>query len=179
MKKFLHRLMSLMLILLPFILGGTFIYVNGFNIAMWNKLSSFIQGSPAYGIVVGLLLILLSLIYLATLGENRSSVRFISFDSDDGAVSVSINAVRDFIRKIGDEFSAVISLEPKIRTEKDLISIHLDVKIQTGTRIPELSQILQQRIRESIRDGLGIAEVREIEVCVQEIIGTPPPSHTA
>jgi uncharacterized alkaline shock family protein YloU len=121
-------------------------------------------------------LILLCLIYLVTFGKRRRKVKFISFESEDGAVSVSVNAVRDFIRKLGDEFDAVISMEPKIRAEKDMMSIDLDVKIQSGSRIPELSQIIQTRIRESVRDGLGIAEVREIKVRVQEIVGAPPPS---
>ena len=123
-----------------------------------------------------LVLILIVVTYLATFGSASPRKRFISFESDNGEVSISINAVRDFIRKLGDEFSSVINMNPQIRYEKKLICIDLNVKVQTGSRIPELSRMLQDRVRESIRDGLGITEVREIKVKVQEIVGAPLPS---
>ncbi len=178
MKKLLHGLTGLVILLLPLVWGGLIIYGNGFNTPLRDSIFSFIQESPLSGIGIGLILVLIGLIYLGTFGPARQRSRTISFDSEGGAVSISVNAVSDFIRKLGDEFGAVISLEPRIRSEKDLISIDLDVKIQTGTRIPELSQLLQDRVRESIRDGLGIVEVREIKVHIREIVGAPPPSHT-
>ncbi len=42
-----------------------------------------------------------------------------------------------------------------------------------GTKIPELSQILQQRVRESVRESLGLEEIRNITIKVQEIVGDP------
>ena len=179
MKKILHGFTGLLIVFLPLVGGGLIIYGNGFNNLLRDRAFGFIQQMPVVGIGVGLLLLLVGLVHLGTYGPSRPRLRTISFDSEDGAVSISVNAVCDFIRKLGDEFGAVISLEPKIRSEKDLISIDLDAKIQTGSRIPELSQRLQTRVRESIRDGLGIVEVREIKVHIREIVGAPPPSHTA
>jgi len=179
MKKFLHGLTGLVIFLLPLAWGALLVYANGFNTDLRDVVFQTVQESPLYGQAVGAILILLVLLYLATFGPARSRMRTISFDSEGGAVSISVNAVSDFIRKLGDEFGAVISLEPRIRSEKDLISIDLNVKIQTGTRIPELSQLLQDRVRESIRDGLGIVEVREIKVHIREIVGAPPPSNIA
>jgi hypothetical protein len=134
------------------------------------------ETSPVAGVAAGLVLILIVVTYLATFGPASPRKRFISFESDNGEVSISVNAVRDFIRKLGDEFSSVISLDPQIRYERKLICIDLNVKVQTGSRVPELSKMLQERVRESIRDGLGIIEVREIKVKVQEIVGAPLPS---
>lgn len=176
MKRFLHGLTGLLIVLLPLVWGGLIVYGNGFNITLRDLVFGFIQETPIAGVGVGLLLILLGLVHLGTCGSSRPRLRTISFDSEEGAVSISISAVCDFIRKLGDEFGAVISMDPKIRSEKDLISIDLDVKIQTGSRIPELSRLLQNRVRESIRDGLGIVEVREIKVHIKEIVGSPPPS---
>jgi uncharacterized alkaline shock family protein YloU len=178
MTRFLHLLSGLIVWTLFAVSGGALIYANGFQVeeGLLGLFRS--QGSALQAMEVGGVMVLLVLLHLSTFAPRRPKVKFISFDSDDGAVSISVNAVRDFIRKLGDEFGAVISLDPKIRAEKDLINIDLDVKIQTGTRIPELSHILQNRVRESIRDGLGIAEVREIKVRIQEIVGAPPASHT-
>ncbi len=176
MKRILHALTATLIFLTPLIWGGLMIYGNGINIAFRNFLFDTLQNSPVVGVLLGLALLLIVLVYLGTFGPARSRSRYISFESDNGDVSISVNAVRDFVRKIGDEFGAVVSLEPQIRSEKDMISIDLNVKIQTGTRIPELSQMLQDRVRESIRNGLGIVEVRDIKVKVQEIVGAPPPA---
>ena len=179
MKKLLHGLTGLVVIFLPLIWGGLLIYGNGFNNTFRDSLFVFFQDSPLSGIGVGMLLLLIGLIYLGTFGRPRPRVRTISFESESGAVSIDVKAVSDFIRKLGDEFGAIISMEPRVSSNKDMITIDLDVRIQTGTRIPELSQLVQERVRDSIRDGLGIVDVREVKVHVREIVGAPPPSHRA
>jgi uncharacterized alkaline shock family protein YloU len=101
---------------------------------------------------------------------------YISFDSGNGTVSISVSAIRDYIRKLSGEFSSVVSIDPKIRSLKDGISVDLNVNLVAGARIPELSQALQARVRESLHDGLGIHEIREIKLRVQEITGEPAQS---
>lgn len=167
MKKILHVLSGLLILLTPLI-GGEILL---FNPNLFASLSE-----TFWRFFVGAILIVMVLVYLLTFKSRRARTRYVSFESENGAVSISADAVREFIRKLGEEFGAVVSLDPKIRSEKNLISIDLDVKLQTGARVPELSQKLQDRVRESIRDGLGIIEVKEIKVKVQEIIGAPPPS---
>ncbi len=175
MTKFLHILTGVGIWFLFAALGVTLIHANipGVNQSFFDMLPP-LKSLQTAGI--GGVMVLLSLLYLVTFGPRRQKARYISFDSGNGSVSISISAVRDFIRKLGDEFGAVVGIDPKIRVEKDLISIDLDVKLQTGTRIPEFSQMLKDRVREGIHDGLGIAEVREIKVRIQEIVGTPRPS---
>ena len=176
MKKLLHFLSRVLVWVLFALEGGALLYANLLKDTQGPLRHFYIEDTAFTAAATGCVMLILVLIYLGTFGSARPRLRNISFDSEGGAVSISVNAVSDFIRKLGDEFGAVISLEPKIRSEKDLISIDLDVKIQTGTRIPELSQLLQDRVRESIRDGLGIIEVREIKVHIREIVGAPPPS---
>jgi uncharacterized alkaline shock family protein YloU len=176
MKRLLHVLTGFLVFLTPLVWGGFLIYGNGANTDFRDFLFSTMEKSPAAGVIAGLVLVLIVLIYLGTFGTARPRKRYISFESEHGEVSISVNAVRDFIRKLGDEFSAVISLDPQIRYEKKLIRVDLNVKVQTGARIPELSKMLQERVRESLRDGLGIVEVREIKVKIQQIAGAPLPS---
>lgn len=176
MKKLLHLLTGFMILLTPLVWGGLLIYGSGFNTDFRDLLFNALISGPLYGVAIGILLLLTVLIYVGTFGPARPRKHFISFESEDGSVSISINAVRDFIRKLGDEFSAVISMDPQIRCEKNFVSIDLNVRVQTGSRIPTLSQMLQDRVRESIREGLGIIEVRDIKVNVQEIVGAPLPS---
>jgi uncharacterized alkaline shock family protein YloU len=155
--------------------GGALIYANGLRVDEGQSiLRLFYFGEnwlQAMG--VGGIMVLLSLLYLVTFGPRRPKARYISFDSGNGSVSISVNAVREYIRKLSGEFSAVVSIDPKIRSEKDSISIDLNVNLVAGARIPELSQALQNRVRESLRDGLGIEDVKEVKVLVQEITVEP------
>lgn len=178
MKKLLHALTGMLVFLTPLVWGGLLIYGNAFNNEFRDFIFDSMQNSPVYGVVLGMALVLIVLVYLGSFGSARPKSKYISFDSESGSVSISVNAVRDFVRKIGDEFGAVVNMDPRIRPEKDLISIDLNVEIQTGSRIPELSQMLQDRVRESIREGLGIVDVREIKVKIQKIVGAPPPPIT-
>lgn len=125
---------------------------------------------------LGGLIVLLSMLYLVTFAPRRAKMRYISYDSGEGSVAVSDNAVRDSISKLSGEFSNVVSINPKIKSERDGLSIDLHVELVAGSRIPELSQALQSRVRESLRDGLGIANVKEVKVRVQEIVGEPSSS---
>lgn len=175
MTRFLHILAGAVIWFLFAALGGALIYANGLRVE-GGILGLFYFSERWYEAMgAGGIMVLLSLLYLVTFGPPRPKTRYISFDSGNGAISISVSAVRDFIRKLGDEFGAVVGIDPKIRSEKDAINIDLDVKIQTGTRIPEFSLMLQNRIREGMQDSLGIAEVKEIKVRIQEIVGTPRP----
>ena len=174
MKKMLHRLTGLFILFLPLVFGGMMVYGNGFKTDHRDAVWAFFEEAPVIGVILGVVFILIGVVYLFTFGSARSRDKYLTFPSENGEVSISVTAVREFIRKLGDEFGAVISMDPAVRTEKEMISVDLDVKIQTGTRIPELSQLLQDRIRESIRDGLGIVEVREIKVRIKELVGAPP-----
>ncbi|MCC7299612.1 MAG: alkaline shock response membrane anchor protein AmaP [Verrucomicrobia bacterium] len=176
MTKFLHVLSGLVIWFLFSALGGALIYANGLRVEEGILGAFYLHDRWYEAMGAGGIMTLLSLLYLITFGVPRPKAKYLSFDSGNGSVSISVSAVRDFVRKLGDEFGALVGIDPKIRAEKDSISIDLDVKIQTGTRIPEFSQALQNRVREGVHDGLGIAEVKEVKVRIQEIVGTPRPS---
>lgn len=175
-KRLLNRVTGAAIWILFLLGGGAVIYSNLFGVQE-GLLGLFrAEGARLQAMTIGSVMVLLSVLYVLTIVPARPRLRFVTFESDEGEVSISVHAVRDFIRKIGDEFSAIHQIDPKIHADRDQIRIDLDVKIVSGSRVPELSQLLQARVREGIRDGLGIAEVRVIKVRVQEIIGEPPTS---
>lgn len=173
MTKFFHVLSGAVIWFFFAVMGGALIYANGLGVEEGILGSFYIHESWYEAMGAGGIMVLFSLLYLVTFGPRRPKVRYISFDSGEGSVSISVNAVRDYIRKLSGEFGAVVSIDPKIRAEKDSISLDLHVNLVAGARIPELSQALQSRVRESLRDGLGINEVKEVKVLVQEITGEP------
>lgn len=176
MTRFLHVFSGVVIWFLFAAIGGALIYANGLRVEEGLLGAFYLRDLWLETMGLGGIMVLLSLLHLVTFGPRRPKARYISFDSGEGSISISVSAVRDYVRKLGDEFGAVVGIDPKVRSDKTGISIDLDVKLQTGARIPELSQALQNRIREGVRDGLGIAEVREVKVRIQEIVGTPRPS---
>ena len=82
-------------------------------------------------------------------------------------------AIQDFIERVGKEFAAVKSIDSELIRDKNALDIAISVRVISGNKIPELSQVLQQRIRESVRESLGLDEIRNITIKVQEIIGDP------
>lgn len=172
MTKFLHIFSGLVIWVVFAVLGVALIHfkIPGVTKTLFDLLPPFGSWSS---VGIGALMVLIALLYLVTFAPRHPKMRYISFESGEGSVSISVNAVRDYIRKLSGEFSAVIDIDPKITAEKDRIRMDLNVELVSGVRIPELSQALQSRVRESLRDGLGITDIDEIKVRVQEISGDP------
>jgi uncharacterized alkaline shock family protein YloU len=176
MTKFLHILSGLAIWLLFAAIGLALVHANipGVTKTALDVLPPF-QSWRMSGI--GGIMIFIAMLYLVTFAPRRQKARYISFESGSGSISISVNAVRDYISKLSGEFGAVVRIDPKIRSDKNGISMDLNVDLVAGARIPELSQALQARVRESLRAGLGIDEVNEIKVRVQQITGEPASSN--
>jgi hypothetical protein len=118
--------------------------------------------------------LLLIAIYVLTGCRRCKGEQFITFDTEGGSVSISMKAIRDFLARVGDEFAAVLSLDPAIRAAGGSVEVDLNLRVKAGTQIPELSKMLQERIRESIKDNIGITDVRAIRISVREIVTSAP-----
>jgi len=171
------KLGDFMMTTLLLLIGAGLIYGSAFEPAIGEEIGEAIK-MPLIGSAVGLILMLSVLLRLVG-GCRREKAAFINFDSEDGSVGISTKAICDFIERIGKEFAAVKSIEPKLVKHKDALDIALSVKVLSGNKIPELSHVLQQRVRESVRESLGLEEIRNITIKVQEIVGEPAKSDSS
>jgi len=163
--------MALALVLLA--VGGWIIYSSWFDAEAKDRVFDLIQNSPFLSTGVGLVLILSFLLRLSAGCRRGKKDSYINFQADDGSVGISTKAIQDFIERVGKEFAAVKSIDSKLLPTKGGLDIALDVRVLSGNKIPELSHVLQQRVRESVRESLGLEEIRNITIKVQEIIGDP------
>jgi uncharacterized alkaline shock family protein YloU len=165
--------------LLLLVIGSGLIYGNVFNREVGELMSKLLV-MPLVGTGLGAVLIL-SVVLRWVGGLRKPKDAFINFHSDDGSVGISTKAICDFIERIGKEFSAIKSIDSKLTSGKGSVDILLSVKVMSGNKIPELSHVLQQRVRESVRESLGLEEIRNITIKVQEIVGEPakPPAEPA
>lgn len=141
-----------------------------------NKVGHFILTDPIGKFVAGGALLLLVLLFWMTSIGSGSREQFLSFDTEGGSVNIRVKAVNEFLKRLADEFADILDLRADIAASRDgRIEVQLDIDVKSGTKIQQLSQVLQQRVRESMREGLGIAEVTSVRVNVNEIIQAEKP----
>jgi uncharacterized alkaline shock family protein YloU len=147
------------------------IYGNLFNREVGDFMAKLLV-MPWIGAALGAVLILAVVLRWVGGGRKKKDT-FIDFESDDGNVGISTKAIQDFIERVGKEFAAIKSIESQLVQDKGALDIAMSVRVMSGNKIPELSHVLQQRVRESVRESLGLDDIRNITIKVQEIIGDP------
>ncbi len=118
--------------------------------------------------VAGVVLALLVIVYWLSSIPGAKADRSVSYESEGGRVSVSVGAINSLLSRLGDEFAGIVSLRAAVNSKDK--SVQLDMAVKSGAKLQELSQALQQRVRESMQDSLGIAEMGAIRVFVREIV---------
>ena len=142
--------------------------------ASWEQAIDVIRISRLRTLEYASVFLLLIALYFMTGIRRCKGEQFITFDTEGGSVSISMKAIRDFLTRVGDEFAAILSLEPAIRATGGSVEVDLNLRVKAGTQIPELSKMLQARIRETIKDNLGLTDVRAIRISVREIVTSTP-----
>jgi len=168
--KILHGLIGFVLSLAVLAMGWLLVAnVFGVHYAYWDVL----MNSRIWQFAIGVSLLTLVVLYWLSGLSFGKREQFLSFDSEGGVVSISVNAVNTFLAKLKSEFAGIVDLRANVSASRDgAIEVHMDMTVKAGTHIQQLSQALQQRIRDSMRESLGIAEVASVKVNVQDIVAT-------
>ena len=156
---------------LHILVGTALIYGSLINPAVGERINSALA-IPLVSAGVGAILILAVVLRWAA-GFGRKRTAYIDYQSEGGSVGISTRAIQDFIERVCREFEGVKSIESRLIQGKGGLDIVIGLRVQSDNRIPELSQNLQQRIRESVRESLGLDELGKITVQVKEIVGAP------
>jgi uncharacterized alkaline shock family protein YloU len=108
-------------------------------------------------------------LYLLTGIAWRRRRSFITFENESGTVSVSTDAVRDYLNNLKDEFAAVVWLKSHLQAVRGGLSVGLVLGVRDGTQIPELCKSMQGRVRELLEEHLGTCDLHGVSVEVNEI----------
>lgn len=154
------------------LIGAALIYGNTVDRELGERLAKALE-TPLLSIALGAVMILSVFMHWFGGCGRKKKGKFIDFQSDDGSVGISTQAIQDFIERVGKEFAAIKHIESDLKQDKGGLDIAIRVKVVSGNKIPELSQVLQQRVRESVRESLGLEEIRNITIQVAEIVGEP------
>lgn len=176
MKRAVHIVIGI--VLLTFLIGqGALLIHMGFSQEYWTACIDMLQRERGWGVLAGVAILALVVVYLGTaFNRQPQGEQYLAFKHDGDTVSILLRAVSEFIAKIGEEFAAIVSLKPTLHPRGKSIDIDLDLRVKAGTQIPELCQLLQERVRESVRVNMGLADIKRIRVHVKDIVGDPPPA---
>lgn len=168
--KLLHRVTGLLVFMELLVLG-----LLAFSTAILGDWWAFTTGEfladfPGVGLWGGLATISLAFLFVLTGIPPRHADRSLTFDNDQGAVSISTTAIADYISALAEEFPAVTRMIPRVVPLRRSVDIVVDVRVKTGAPVHEICQLLQRRIRETMTEGLGIKEVHHIQINVPDIV---------
>lgn len=152
------------------LLAGAFRGGDEWNVwvDMWIK-SNHLPAATGAGVII-----MLILLYVLTGLNVPGKIQYLAYDSEGGAVSISLKAVEGFLARIANDFAAVVALQPKLRLIVNQVDVQLDIKVKAGAQIPELCKMLQEAARTTLREKVGITDIREVRVRVGEIVVPQP-----
>ncbi len=168
--KWAHRLLGLALgaallfllvtILLPAFQGGE----------AWRTFLQPVTAHPSM-VAIGAAGLLLGLVVFFLTGfAPVSGSRYLAYETQQGNISISLKALQDFLAHMKSEFPAIVSLQPHVEALDENLDVVLEIRVKSGSPIPEVSRQLQDRARYLIQERIGISEIRDIQVKVEEIV---------
>jgi len=165
----LHGIIKILVFLVLLFIGLCF-FMTPFFPNIWSNVGLSVSGKYLIELMIGLFFVCLALLFALTGKQKKQKKSFLSFENEGGIVSISTDAIVDYISKLTTEFPPVFFLNPLVIPRHNAIDILVDIKIKAGAQIHEVCESIQTRIRESLASGLGITEIKHIEVNVKEIV---------
>lgn len=160
---------------LVFIFLGTFLVGISLEIFSNTQLKVFldiIYTSPLnllYSGLLGLVIIFLALSYIYCVLKKRKKKRNISFKNPDGKVSISLEAIEDFLRRISQGVTEIKNLKCKVSVTKKGIKVINKVTLWAGISITEITERFQEMVKFKLQEMLGIEDRIEVVVNVQKV----------
>lgn len=168
--RLLHRLFKDIVAVVLFVLSVGIVIACSTE-GFWNDFVLVLGQGRVDFLFFGLALVFISLIYLLTGINNEKRDDCISIEGENGVITISAQAIRNYIMKLAPEFPSVVKLQPKVISKKKYIDIVVMVRVKPDPQIHEACEVLQKKIRDMLANALGILEVRKIEINIREISG--------
>jgi len=167
--RIVHAFVGFLLLIL-LVAGTVYVLWAACSGGTWKHVAAAVAADRAtWAGGAGVLLCLVVIFALSAVPRQKKE-RYLSFDGEGGTVSISTAAIRDYISKLAQEFPSVVRLNPRVIPRRNMIDIVVDLRVKPGPNIHEACELLQQRVRESVTNGLGISQIGRIEVSVKDIV---------
>ncbi|MFH1622433.1 MAG: alkaline shock response membrane anchor protein AmaP [Candidatus Omnitrophota bacterium] len=123
---------------------------------------------------IGVIFILISLLFAQIGSARHEREKTIAFNNPSGQVTITLFAVEDLIRKIGQELPQVKEIRPNVvATKKRGLLIRIRLILKSESNIPEFTSQLQEMVKSRIQEIFGIDEQIIVKIHVAKILTRP------
>lgn len=103
-----------------------------------------------------------------SLGTKAETPHALIRDTDVGQVRITLQALENLVRKTAGQIRGVREVKPRIFSRPDGIGVFIHVVVAPDLVVPELSEELQVKVKESLEQVAGV-NVGSIRVLVENI----------
>lgn len=118
----------------------------------------------------GLLLILISFSFAQLILGRLQREKTIAFSNPTGQVTISLAAVEDLIRRVTSGIYEIKEIKPNVIAGKKGIEVDVRLVLKSEANIPDLTNQLQDLIKNKIQEILGIEEQIIVKIHVAKIV---------
>lgn len=143
----------------------------------WQWLLDMAQQHKDLAIVAGLGVVAVEVLYWLTAPRRRPPASSLTRRNKAGGISLGLDTVKDSLRDLADEYDEVLRLEPEVFACGKAMDIELALDVVRGSNVPDLCTALQERVRQSVADQVGLFDVRRVRVVIENLVradGKPP-----
>ena len=104
-------------------------------------------------------------VYLVIL-RKRQPKNIIAYRTDNGDVTISRSAVVELVRTACEQLDQISKPSLKVFTKKGLTHFDIRIHLSSGSSLKEVEKTLQNHLRESLSQDLGIENLGNINIVV-------------
>lgn len=122
-------------------------------------------------VLISVLIFLFSFSFAQSVLGKMQREKNIAFHTPSGQVSIALSAVEDLIKRLALQVPEVKNFRPDVVVNKKGIVVNLRIDLRCETSITELTERLQELVKNKIQDMLrGIDEPISVKIHVVKII---------
>jgi len=161
---------------LVFVLVGVFLISFAFNAYQLSAITGLIETAYANPHIKttlslsGALMIFISILILQLTVGKLQRERTIAFENPDGQVLISLSAIEDFIKRTMKQLPEIKELRPNVIASKKGVNITSRVTLFSDAHIPDVTEKIQNILKNKVQGLLGIEEPVNIRVHIVKIV---------
>ena len=119
-----------------------------------------------------LLCILLILLVIFILFRRRQPKNIIAYSTENGSVTINRSAVVELVRTACEQLAQITKPNLKIFVKKGLTHFNIRIQLISGSSLKDLESTLQNHLRQSLSQDLGIESLGNINIIVTSFKGS-------
>ncbi|MBI4976393.1 MAG: alkaline shock response membrane anchor protein AmaP [Spirochaetes bacterium] len=135
-------------------------------------INEYVFAANVYSLLWGVIFVAVFIVGVMTLFSNiMASDPYVTIQDEKGYIHVSVDAIRDHVRRIALENSEVIEARAKVVYRRHLLQVSLRVGVSSRRSITSTGDMIKDDVRRSLIDvvGIGVDNIKNIEIAVESI----------